>query len=510
MGMASAGRYLAVVAAAGGAGILLALPAYLDLAEVSAQSARVSPALSFFTAALPEVDSPWAAVRLFALGTFPELAGNPISPTYPFTYNSLSVTPLIIFFTFFSLLRCWRETWGWWLAIVVLSAFAFIRPLYAFAVQYMGFNLSRTHPLGAIMLPLTFICAYGVNAFVRQSPYRATAARLAIFGTLACLAVALYFYWRSGLDIRWDIALATLAVIGLLGRQINSFRPTFLVAALILVGLYLSFPLMLRQPPANLTATSPLIDKVIAATAPDSRFAIAPPGANVLPPNMNAIFDLASIHSYDSLSSRRYQTLIRELGGEVEAYGRLNQMISPDYDGQAFWMSNISLMVSPTILDHPNLESIGDEGSVHFYRTIRRMGCCLQTNLPERTEADDIALPDKRETYRPSRTKDEGDLLEFEVQDQARSSLLVLSQQFHKNWHASVRSLSGWTIARTLSVNGVFQGVVVPAGTQSVQLRFIPFVRFAWIAQVFWAFVLLILAAQAMLSRFNFHYKRQS
>jgi hypothetical protein len=502
MGAAAVIRYLAVVATAGGAGMLLALPVYLDIAEMAAQSARASPDVSFFLAILYNIDSVAAAMRAFALGTFPEMAGNPISPSYPFPYDGLSVTPLVLFLAFFSLSQCWRATWGWWIAIVVLCAFAFIHPLYAFGVRNMGFNLSRSSPMGTILLPLAIICAYGVNALVGHSPFKAGATRSAIIGTLACFAVASGFFWTAGLSIRWEIVLATLVVVCLLALPSKSFRTAAAVAALIMTGAYISFPLMLRQTPTNLMAISALVDEVKAATAADSRFAVAAPGLGLLLPNANEIVDVASIHSYDSLSSRRYQELIRELGGETKVYGRWNGMISPDYDSQIFWMSNISLMMSPAALSHPNLEDIGEKGPLHFYRTINRMGCCLQAALPGSPKADSVELTDQKatQTSRPSKTRDEGDLLEFEVQDR-QDSVLVLSRQYHPRWQATVRTVSGWAAARTVPVNGVFQGVALPPGTQTVRLQFVPFVRFAWIAHVFWALVLLILAVQAMRMR---------
>ena len=61
-----------------------------------------------------------------------------------------------------------------------------------------------------------------------------------------------------------------------------------------------------------------------------------------------------------------------------------------------------------------------------------------------------------------------------------------------------MRTASGWLEAKTIPVNGVFQGVLLPEGTQKVQLQFKPFVRFAWIAHVFWLLVLLVLAFQGM------------
>jgi hypothetical protein len=497
MGTASSARYLGIVVASGVTGILLALPGYVDLADAAANSSRAAPDVSFFLSALPTIDSVAALIRLLSISTFPEITENPVSPAYPLPYNGLSITPLILFLAFFGLLRCFRETWGWWLAIVLICAFTFIHPLYAFAVRYMAFNLSRGAPLGTIILPLTIVAAHSVNAMAARFRSRTTAVTLAIFATVACFAVAFGFYWTAGLSIRWNIVLATLVVICLLALQVTSFRPACLIAALAVVGAYISFPLMLRQPAAQ-PVPSPVVDRIIAATGSGSRFAIAAPGPGVLP-NLNDIFDVASIHSYDSLSSRRYQALIRDLGGETQTYGRLNTMISPDYDSQTFWMSNIGLMISPKTLSHPNLEDIGADGEFHFYRTLDRMGCCLQIALSAQVNADRIEILDRKaaQTTRPLKTRDEGDLLEFEVRG-GQSSILVLSQQYHRNWQALARTPSGWVEAPTLPVNGAFQGIRLPAETQTVRLQFLPFVRFAWIAHVFWAFALLILVVQAI------------
>jgi hypothetical protein len=54
-------------------------------------------------------------------------------------------------------------------------------------------------------------------------------------------------------------------------------------------------------------------------------------------------------------------------------------------------------------------------------------------------------------------------------------------------------------VAHTVPVDGVFQGVVIPANSERVRLEFMPFVRFAWIAHVFWIIVILM----AVLGRYR-------
>jgi hypothetical protein len=259
---------------------------------------------------------------------------------------------------------------------------------------------------------------------------------------------------------------------------------------------------MLRQPSSQIAMTSPLVEKVIANLPPDSRFAVAVPGLGVLPPNLNSLFEVSSIHSYNSLSSYRYHDLIAALGGEMETYGRWNAMISPAYDGLAFWMSNISLVLSPTKLDDPNLESVDEEDQAHLFRVKSRMGCCLQVSSPFEYTVDGVELHGPRGlvAHQLSKSKDEGDLIEIEVVG-VSPSLLVLSQKYHRDWRANVLTPSGWASARALPVNRVFQGVILPAGAQRVRLEFVPFVRFAWIAHVFWLIVLIALVVQAFWRR---------
>ena len=343
------------------------------------------------------------------------------------------------------------------------------------------------------MLPLAMVSAYGVNAMAAQSPFRAAAIKLSILGTAVSFIAVLCFYRSAGMTIRWDIAAAMLAVILLLaGCLAGSLRSFALIAALALTGACTAFPQMLRRPATDLIRNSDLVRQVIAATPAGTRIALIAPGADALLPNSNSLLGVASVHSYDSLSSHRYQALLRELGGETEQYGRWNSMIAPDFGSHVFWMSNIGLVISPTPILHPNLESVGVKGALRLYRVRDSMGCCLQSPIAVNAGPGGISST-SREGIRPVKTSDQGDALEFEVHNYPDTgSVLTLSEQYHDDWRASVRTASGWQAARTVPVNGAFQGVVIPAASDLVRLQFMPYVRFAWIAHVFWVVVILM------------------
>jgi hypothetical protein len=279
----------------------------------------------------------------------------------------------------------------------------------------------------------------------------------------------------------------TLLVLGLLAAQLDRTRPVLLIAALAITGICVSFPLMLRQGSVPQPTSSPLVETIRANLAPDSRFAIASPGFQVLLPNVNATLGLPSLHSYNSISSRRFHRLVESLGGDMLNHGQWNVSIAPDYAGAPFWMSNVSLMLAPQRLENENLEYVGEIDRIHFHRVRDRMGCCLQIRYEPDDSIDDVEIPDPRlsTAHRAVKTSDRGDLLTIEVPDPARS-ILVLSQKFHRYWKARVLGSGGWARAKTVPVNGVFQGVLLPAGTRTVRLRFEPFARLAWLAHVFW------------------------
>jgi hypothetical protein len=103
-----------------------------------------------------------------------------------------------------------------------------------------------------------------------------------------------------------------------------------------------------------------------------------------------------------------------------------------------------------------------------------------------------IADPRLLPSHVSSELLDESDLLEFSVASGA-PSVLVLSQKYYRDSDAQVFTGSGWAPAETTVVNGVFQGVLLPGDAQRARLEIRPYPRYAWIAHVFWLFLLALL-----------------
>ena len=489
-------RFLAILIFSLGFAGAMALPVYWDLARNYAESARVAPAISFFTAALPAFSGVVGGLRSFVLSTIPEVFGNPISESFPFNYDGASISLLYVFFAIYSLFSVFRRTWGWWLAVVVFLLLGFIHPLYILGVKYLGFNLSRCNPLGCITLPLTVIVAYGVDSLVRRSNPKqiARAIVFASVGTLAVVALGIIFILVDAVPIRWGIILSLLILTGCFVAQYWRTRPILLIVAQVVVLISVSYPLILKQDLEKIAIDSPFVEKLREDLPPGSRFAFLAPKTNLLPPNINAELGLRSVHSYNSLSSKRYHTLIKALGGDVIIYGRRNGEISPDFGSVMFWMSNIGLILSSNSSSAENLEPVGEESGIHFYRVKSRMGESLQVPIEENRQLEGFKNLDPRTLPNqiPVKLVDQGDIKEFEVTP-TDSSVLVLSQKYHRDWVAQTLVGQNWIEAPSVEINGVFQGVILQTGASRVRLEFKPFVRFTWIGHCLWALVIVIL-----------------
>jgi hypothetical protein len=276
------------------------------------------------------------------------------------------------------------------------------------------------------------------------------------------------------------------------------------MALVVAFGAAFAFPLLLRQDPAAMVNDSALLARIRSVLPERARFANVGPTIGVLPPNLNAYFELSSIHSYNSLSSDRYRTLLAALGGEATIYGRWNDSIAPDYDSAWFWMSNIALVLSRERIDDPALEYLGEQDGVHLHRVRESMGFARQIPLTAGEPIGDGLFIDLRERAgtEPQLVADEGAMLRFEI-DSGQHSLLVLSQAFHDDWKAEALEPRGWQGATTIAVNDVFQGVLVPAAATQVRLSFEPAARLAPLSRYVWAVLLLGVLAEIVSSRFR-------
>jgi hypothetical protein len=500
-GWPETGKFLVCSLSAVIVGSVLTLPIYIDLLGIYADSSRVHTAPSFYMANLPNIGAWSDNFHHLFMNVMPEIFGNPVDPNYPLKNIGLHMTPVMAFFLITGLFVAFKKAWGWWLVIAVFCLLAFVHPLYLFAVKYLGFGLDRSNPLSCTILPIVIVMAFTADTLVRRSRPQelSRGVLLAAACILSILLYGLVIGFMDKIQIHWEMVFILIVLVALLLSQRKGIQPIPMILAMVVVLAAITSPVMLRQHPQDIAKTSPLIEKMRVNMPSESRFAFVGQGLYTLTPNFNAELDLPSIHSYDSLSPQRYKTLIQSLGGEVNVQGRRSTAISPDYDSATFWMSNISLILSPSIITNKDLTYLGEESNIFMYRTASRMGDSVQVTVPSiNLGGDDIEIADPRllPVHTPSKILDKGDELEYAVTP-GESSVLVLSQKYYRDWKAEISGPSGWAFAKTVLVNGVFEGVLLPQGAQQVRLEFRPLVRYAWLGHVFWLLMIVVLIGSA-------------
>jgi hypothetical protein len=481
-------RFLCVVGSAACVAGLLALPVYYDIFITSLNSGRMQTDLSFFQAALPHISSPSDVARLFVFGVMPNIFGSITSPDFPLPYDGLSATLLMTFFVLFGVVAGFGDGRGWWLAIGTILMVVFVHPIYDFAVAHLGFGLSRSNPLSMLMFPTVMLGAYAVDTLSRGNPRCMTAIVYAVGGVLGALAAGIAYGLMFRIPIHWSLVVTVLVITSLLAAQWRGYRPGLLLLACLMSLAAFSFPSMLRQQFNEVRNTSPLVAAVHARLPDDSRFAVAAPGIAALPPNFNSVVGLSSIHSYDSLSSSNYQAYIKALDGRVLTYGRWNDAVSPQYSSALFWMSNVALVLASTQLQDENLRCPDQVDGVWLCAVRSRMGRTMQIatdGLSASPFGWNVGDPRARLSLPSTQLTDSGDVQTVAVSSVAKS-LLIISQRYHRDWHAEALQNGHWIPAATTMVNGFFEGVVLPSDSSMVRLAFKPFARFASIANFFW------------------------
>lgn len=483
-------------------GVFLVLPVYLDLISMATDSARLKILdMSLFSKVLPKFESMKDVGQFLVLSTVPELFGNPISPEFGFRYNGVSFTSMVCFFSIVGLIISFKKVWGWWFAVVISFLLGTVPPIYLFAVKYLGFNLSGATPLGIMVLPLIMISTYGVHTFITNSSIlRSRAIFLAGILYFLILGLGVFLGIIYGISISFRILLLYILIVGSLVAQHR--KPNFILLLFaMIISTVLPLSLMLKQPLKSIETTSSFVELVNKNLEHEMRYANVSGEFSALSPNFNALLDLPSIHTYNSLSSKYYHKAVADLGGSTTEFGRWNSVIHPDFDSLVFWMSNIGLILADKKIEHQNLDFLEQYANVYFYKVKSTMGSYLQTPYLASVENDSVEIdPRFSQNYQLEKRIDKGDYLEFKTAKQPQS-ILVLSQKYHKNWIAQILTSRGWVKTKTLIVNGIFQGVLLPDNTEGVRLWFKPYARYMAVSHLFWVIALLILMVKIGFSK---------
>lgn len=481
-------------------GVVAVLPAYLDLIVVAHRSARVSPSDEFFLGVLPDLSTAHNFVAFLTSLIDPFWWGNPMLPDFPLQeYNGFSLLPIYAGLLAIAFLNTslWRKL-GHWYVFILLCILGTIWPSgYLFAVHHLGFNFSRYLLISGAVIPAFIVCAYAVDTLLLLSAESRERKNYSIIFTFLMggfLGLQLWligssetFVFQSG----WFV-FGILSFAGLIGmNQLLSANhlglAKFLLIVLVTLNVFVySYQLTLYRPVSSIYTRSPLIESIRKYLSDGSRYALfGTHFGDVLSPNQEALLGLRSIHSYDSLSSRQYQSLVAgwtDAGTSV--YGRhfvaldnLNKL-----QAAAFQLSGVSLLISPQPIAPEGFRLAEKVEGFWLYRRIEPTILRLQTSNFERMapEQVDLVLP-YGESLPLNILEEKDDFLKVQVTPKSSETLLFLSQQYHPQW--SIKDAEGQAL-QSVVVNDFYQGIIIPPHTTQVILRFQPVVLWSWLPQV--------------------------
>jgi len=468
-------------------GLLAAAPALADTFITTLQSSRTHPDVEFFRVAIPPLNTLVDWQRFLAYWTFPQVLGDPISAAYPAQFNGRSLAPFAVFLL---AVAGWRRTWGWWAAIGVLLAAEAVSPIFVFAVLHLGLGVSRSVPSVHAIIPLVAIAAIGMDVLSRRGSD--TAARrwpawlipvvlyLALLGNACLAAIGLH------LAVQWQLVCVLLVYVPIFIVAISYRRPALIVVVAVAHLLLFDRHLLLTQPRQSIVQTSAPVEALRGLLADGGRFAVNASAAGFLRPNLNTQAMLPSVHSYDSLSSLRYQSLIPRLGGEVTTFGRNSFWIDEKSVGSIdFKLANVVALVSREPIASAAVHEEADVAGMHIYR--------IRDRLPRFTFFDvgslaslpsSLWITDATPLLNPgiANVDDDGDRIVVRFVDRIQqTTAMVASQMFNAAWRVEGHIGDGWHALPATPVNDAFEGVVVPKGVDAVRLQFCPWIAWSWL-----------------------------
>ncbi len=487
-------------------GVLLVLPAYLDLWQQYGISAQPRSADVFFTHFIQIIKN-WDGVWWYvSVHTIPEVFGNPLGGAYPFQFDGLSVPLFYGVLIILAIVMCWRQVWLWVVWLGILLGLSVSPPLFTWVMHTIpGLRFSQWAPIWSGVLPLALVSAYGYDALL-TSPLRQRITK-AIVGCLLGFVVigvmALRVAQQNEAAIEWRI-VGVLGVI-IVGYVVLTWRliPIVVVGLAVVTITYSTYPLLLQQPRSAVMTSSALVDLTRQTLLPGQRYAVVSAElANMLSPNFNTMVGLASVHSYHNFTSFYYQNYLRQMGGKTVTFGRLNRTISPDYAAMTFWMSNIGAVLSYSPIDDPHLVFVKKTGKAMVYRVLNQMGTVWRIPVNLRPDIADIRVDDyrNRQAQPVYYAEYHGDSQFVRYEAINRATLLVLSQQYDELWQAEAYNGVNWHPTHIVSVNGVFMGVYLPPQSQAIRLQYHTYVQYSWIAHLIWFAGLMAIALRAGLT----------
>lgn len=346
-------------------------------------------------------------------------------------------------------------------------------------VHYLGFHLSRNQPLSATAIPTFIICAYTLDYYLRNKPTR-TALLIQVAVLISIPVLMGISAFMSGADYYQRLNTTYILVCSLIIAGLIVFVATrktvFIVIPVIATVFVYGFSIMMTRPLKTIYTSSALTKAIQQHTSGGYRYAkIGLPLSRVIPSNQETLLNLRSIHSYDSLSSKNYQNMVLKISEKgAQTYGRFFNCITSTskLSEPSFSYTGVNLLLSLT------------KSGLNLQKTAHTPILYALTSNYKNIENNQIVFEgdlDKHNELQVQQTVSFDDLKKFKLTPSNSQTILFVSQQYHPQWKA----VSNEKPLKTVLLNDFYQGVVIPPGTEEVQLQFKSYALWSWLPQLF-------------------------
>ncbi|MFZ9858600.1 MAG: hypothetical protein ACO3F2_09770 [Roseiflexaceae bacterium] len=437
-------------------------------------------------------------------------------------FPATQTTILYFLLVIIALWKQFRRVYGWVIMLTICYLLSHNQTLNEFMFTTIFPNISsgtKSFNWATLHIPLAMLMLWGTHTVITDIRKREWIAFMLI------LISGVFVMWQSILvgstysfTIDWNIFALYAIVILLVGVSIiirsQHFTIPILFIAAISTSAFVTFPRMYRAPVDAASETIYIYDvsaKYLLENTNMMYYDSQKRNCCYAVGNISVLYDINSIHLYKSSVSAYYRNFIQSLDGTF-FQKRRNSGVTPTFNEVDFWLSNTSLVVSDTKLNHPNLQLVHTERKLHFYTNAVRSGCCVILNQSvqaklTRDKYQNIAMKinDKllRDASPISKAIDLGDKYTILINKKEVTQTIVLSQIYHSMWFASVKVDDNWIEAQTVVVNGKYQGVIIPPNSTELRMQFLPWSRLMWIFHGMWICLILIWGIRRALSYKN-------
>ncbi len=445
----------------------------------------------------------------------PDFFGNPATLNYWGTWNwaefagYIGTIPLL--FALIASIPFWKEGKFWvWTALISLL---FSLPTIVAKLPYQTnipviSSLQPTRLMILIDFALAVLSSIGFSGFLKKS-LRVKFPLLAMAGVYVILWIVVFVLMKQkspeaishALVARRNLILPTaLFSIGALGiyvssrlRQLRKVVVFLLIA--ISVGDLLRFAWKFTPftPSDYLFPETSVIRFLKNQTGP---FRVMSLDDRILPPNASSYFGIETTEGYDPLYSSAYETFFAAMTRAdmsiAKPYGFNRILTSKNIDSPLLPFLNVKYVLTLEEVSRPYLVKVYQEGETRVYeykKSLDRVGFAervISVQDPQealralaQSEAGTLAIVDKTVSLLPVPLRlGEGTRItsytpnSIEIKTMASNPrLLVIYNSYHPSWIATIDNKE----APVVKTDGIFMGVVVPAGTHTVRLYYHPF-----------------------------------